>query len=233
MRRLGNRVAVLMQKGSHRQALKVIDELLALAPDHAEARLQLAQCRYQLSDTQACRTALDDLSESGLDGPVLDYLYAQLCVREGEIEAARRHLHQATQHASCDRQLLERIGRVPLQARQWAEAEQVFLLALAIDQDFAHALSGLGAALVAQGDHRRAIDPLRRSLGLLQQQPETHYHLGLCLAAVGDPLEASRALHKALAIQPDMPKAWAALGRVGRVHAQQAQQAIDSMRAVE
>jgi tetratricopeptide (TPR) repeat protein len=229
VRRLGNRVAVLMQKGDHRQALKVIDALLALAPDHAEARLQMAQCRYQLGDAPACRTALDDLSESGLDGPVLDLLYAQLCVREGDVEAAGQYLHQATQHASCGRQLLERVGRVHLQARQWAEAEQVFLLALAIDPDFAHALSGLGAALVAQGHHHRAIDPLRRTLGLLQQQPESHYHLGLCLMAVGEPLEASRALHKALAIQPDMPKARAALARIGRVHAQQA---IDSEQVI-
>lgn len=144
------------------------------------------------------------------------------------MEAARDHLQRAEAGGIGGRGLLERIGRVHLQARQWAEAEQAFRKALDADPDFALAHNGLGVALGGQGRHEEGIEHLLRSIGLLYYQPDAHYNLGLSLSAVGRYLQAAEAVRKALAIQPDMPKARAALGRFERRFAKQMVDSVTS-----
>jgi tetratricopeptide (TPR) repeat protein len=230
IQRLDNLAKVRIAKREHREALAVLEELLELAPEHGEARLEVAQCRYALNDTRGCREALDDLVASGLRGAAVDYLYGQLCAKEGDAEGAGKHLQRAEEAGFGGRVLLERIGRVHLQTQHWAEAEQSFRKALDIDPDFAQAHNGLGFALANQKHHQEAVEHLMWSLGLLYHQPDAHFHLGLSLAALGRSFQAMEALRNALAIQPEFSAARTALGQIERGLARRT---VDSVRSVE
>ncbi len=66
------------------------------------------------------------------------------------------------------------LGRLALQRERWREAEDHFIAAIAMLEavdprhpDTARLLTGVGAARVGRGEHRSAIDPLERALGLL------------------------------------------------------------------
>ena len=199
---------------------------LDLDPERLEARFEVFRCWYALDDASRCREALDDIAASGVRGPAVDFLRGQLCAKEGNLEAAAIHLESAEQASIGDWRLLEQIGRVHLNARQWVKAEQSFRNALDIDPNFAQAHSGLGTALNNQQRHEEAIDHLRRSIGLLFLQPDAHVILGLSLAAVGRSPEAADAMRQALVIQPDFPQARVALNRIEDVMAKRMIEAV-------
>jgi len=74
------------------------------------------------------------------------------------------------------------------------------------------ALQLLAAARSLQGDAQGALDIL---IPLAQAQPNwamIHFELGLALGRCGRGQEAIQALHRALALKPDLPQAWRALG---------------------
>ena len=213
---LNNLASVLIAKREHRAALAALEELLQLFPEHTQARVQVAQCWFALGDTQRCRAALDDMVESGRRGAMIDYLYGQLCVKEGDLDAAQAHLQCAEEGGIGGRRLLERIGHVHLQAKQWSEAELSFRKALDIDPDFALAHHGLGMALAAQVRHDEAVEHLLWSIGLLYHQAGAHFALGLSLAALGHHLHAIEAVSNALEIQPELPGAEKVLQRLRR-----------------
>ena len=74
------------------------------------------------------------------------------------------------------------------------------------------ALQLLAAACSLQGDAQGALDIL---IPLAQAQPNwamIHFELGLALGRCGRGQEAIQALHRALALKPDLPQAWRALG---------------------
>jgi tetratricopeptide (TPR) repeat protein len=217
-----NLARVQMGRRDWAAALESLAALLALAPDHLEGRFAVAQCRLQMGDTGRCREVLDDIAESGAGGPSLAFLYGQLCIKEGDRAAAADHLRRAEEGGIPGRLLLERIGRAHLSAQNWSDAERSLRNALAIDPDFAMAHNGLGHALAAQGRHHEAIEHLRLAIGILRMQPDAHYRLGLSLAALGRPLEAAQALRNALSMEPNLPGAQAAMGRVQRQLAQAA-----------
>ena len=74
------------------------------------------------------------------------------------------------------------------------------------------ALQLLAAARSLQGDVQGALDIL---ITLAQAQPNwamIHFDLGLALGHRGRGQEAIQALRRAVALKPDLPQAWRALG---------------------
>ncbi|HEX7111022.1 MAG TPA: tetratricopeptide repeat protein, partial [Mizugakiibacter sp.] len=120
--------------------------------------------------------------------------------------AATGTLDQALQHAA---RLLD--------SRPDLAAEQVTEILKAVPGHPA-ALRLLASARTAQGDAAGALgilEPLARS------QPNwalAHLDLGLALASAGRGQEAIESLRRALALKPDLPQAWRALGDL--LHAQ-------------
>jgi tetratricopeptide (TPR) repeat protein len=214
--RLDHLAQVHLSRRRWHDALAVLEELLDLAPERMGTHLAIARCHYALGDLSACRAVVNDLVASGLHGPSLDYLLGQLCLKEGDPAAARTHLERAEAAGVGGWHLLERIGRTHLEAGDPEAAERAFRGTLDIDPEHALALGGLGVSLAKQGRHSEAVECLMRSLGVLQHQPDVHFNLGLSLAALGNPAAALQALGNALAIEPNMPQARAAMQHIQR-----------------
>jgi tetratricopeptide (TPR) repeat protein len=219
---LASLAEVKAARGDHREALAALAQALALDPGRVSTRLAIAQSYHALGDSARCREVLEDLVATGLRGPFLDYLFGQLCLREGNASAAREHLQRAEDAGIGGRLLLERIGRVHLLAADWDAAENCFRRALEIDPDFAFGHHGLGLALAGRGCHAEAVEHLRRSTGLIYAQPQVHLDLGRSLAAIGRLTAAAESFGRALALSPGFAEARAALGYVQALIARRA-----------
>ena len=200
-----------LARQAHREALDVLEILLTVAPDHREARLLVARCWCLLDELPRCRNALEDLVDSGMRGPWVDYLYGQLHSKQGNTELALNHLLRAADTGADGWQLLEKIGRTHLRLGQWPEAEVAFARALAIHPESPRSHNGLGIALAARQQHRTAIKHQLRSIGLHYCQADSHYQLGLSLNATGQYRRAAEAFNTALAIEPALAEAQQAL----------------------
>lgn len=198
------------------EALEVLADVIQIAPDHLGARISIAQCWLALEDPEHAREALEDLGQTGREGALIDLLWSQLSLLEGDTKAADEHLERARSGKLTGHLLHEQIGRSQLDAGQWKAAATSFREALTLDPDFAAAHSGLGLALYSLDDTEAALEHLTLSLGLLYQQPNTHFNLGLVLARNGHLTQASSALRNALELAPDHSKAARLLGRVER-----------------
>jgi tetratricopeptide (TPR) repeat protein len=73
------------------------------------------------------------------------------------------------------------------------------------------ALLVLGASYVARGDAERAIEILGPLVASQPNSARSHLELGIALGRVGRGDEAVTALRRAVALKPDLPRAWLAL----------------------
>jgi predicted Zn-dependent protease len=74
------------------------------------------------------------------------------------------------------------------------------------------ALLLLGSARRLTGDHAGALTVLEPLASGQSKWAAAHYELGLVLGDLGQPQAALAALHHAVALKPDMPDAWRAIG---------------------
>src|SRR5512139_4311116 len=70
----------------------------------------------------------------------------------------------------------------------------------------------MAALLLATGNAEAAADSCRRAIAAGRRGPQLYYHLGCALFMLGDYAGASRALAKAVDIEPDFPEAFYRLG---------------------
>src|SRR5262245_61097632 len=73
----------------------------------------------------------------------------------------------------------------------------------------------LGAGRRAMGDAEGALPLIEPLVKAHPQWPTPHFELGLVLGALGHGEAAIEALRRAVALEPDMPDAWRALGEQG------------------
>lgn len=205
--RLNNLAKIKLAKKELQDSLVLVEAALEMAPDNIEARFTNFHCQLSLKNFSACQVLLDDLQDSGYQGPELEHLIGELMIAQGQYDCALPHLHKARQSDMSSWRLLERIGVAYLNAGQSTDAQQTFLQALKLNPDFAMAYNGLGISLFKQKQHKGAAEAFMRSLGLLYQQPETHLNLGIALAASGQSQQAQQAIQNALSIQPDFERA--------------------------
>lgn len=111
-------------------------------------------------------------------------------------------LEQALAHAS---RLLE--SNPAMAAEQAAEI-------LKVVENQPVALRLLAAARAAQDDMQGAIDILQTLVSTQPNWVHAHLDLGIALGRSGRGMEAMTALRKAVALKPDLPQAWRALGDV-------------------
>lgn len=121
-------------------------------------------------------------------------------VRTVTSSAATGTLEQALAHAA---RLLD--GNPVLAAEQATEI-------LAVAEGHPVALRLLAAARAAQGDVQGALEILEPLAGAQPNWAVAHMDLGLALGRAGRGQEAIDALRRAVALKPDLPQAWRALG---------------------
>lgn len=141
------------------------------------------------------------------DMATLDFLQANLYVKENRPKKALEFFHKIKNAGSLSKGLYAKIGNAYTRIGQWEEAEEAFKKALTIDNDFSVAYHGLAVAYLRQGRYEDSIEQSLNALGLLYHNPVAHYHLGEALYHIEYYERAAEAFEVALAMNPNIGKA--------------------------
>jgi tetratricopeptide (TPR) repeat protein len=91
----------LYQVGRPWEAMLVYERLCAMQPDHPEARLGLARCRYNLHEIDTARQLLDELLEQYPHHASALLERGRLALHAGQLTEAEKWLRQAAATAPC------------------------------------------------------------------------------------------------------------------------------------
>ncbi len=191
--------------GRPKAAIEQFEKVLAQKPDDKGCRIAVASCQLEMGQLDACEQAVKEILIDEADAPQANLYMGMISFRRGDVETALGFLRKAEQADTRLPGLHCQIGNVYLRRRRWRDAERAFKKALAIDGDSAEAHDGLGVAYRWQKRSEEAVHEHMQSIGLLHYRPQTHIHLGLALAEVGQIDWAIRAFHVALEQNPNSP----------------------------
>ncbi len=192
-------------------------------PDHADARLRLAETLAELGQVAEAWTAIEPLSTSWDTGPeaedVADLEVAEAAARirrlGGRPAEGLRLLRAlwARSPGAVDRAVA--VGRYLLEARRPAAARRVLAPAAERERRARGALGASATRLLARalgrvGRAREAIPLLSKAADLAPGAEELQLDLAAAHLAVGRPARAERALLRALGRAPGLAGLWAA-----------------------
>lgn|GEM_PF-1410717 len=140
----------------------------------------------------------------------LDFDPDQNYLRNLELRDESGKLGDAVRSAGQKR-ILPR-AQANLKAQRWAQAEQDYRAAVALDPNSAAAHAGLGTALVQQGRGEAAVPELGQALARDPNNAAAHRGMGMALAQRKDYTGALTELAKAKQLDPNDPLTHAATG---------------------
>ncbi len=198
------------------EALPILESLHAEEPNRMFLSLTLANCYIALGRIADCRRIVDKLAQDKNAGtaaigqaqarfvPQIDLLLGMLCFAEGKTDEALVHLKNVEALGQDIRFLQQQLGRAYLKLRAWQEAETAFQRELEVDEDNPSSHHGLAVALLHQHRNEEAAEHCLRAIGLAQNMPLAHYHLGLALFRLGQEERAILALENSLRMKKDL-----------------------------
>ena len=150
--------------GQPARTIPIMKQILAIKPDYAPARGELATALILMGDLPEARSQLQLASRYDPEDSYCLTTLAALAYREGHwdeseglfAKADRIDPYNATTHHGW--------GLALLKLERWADAEEHFRKALTIDPRHAGASEGLSQVLLAQGDPAAALLPARRAV---------------------------------------------------------------------
>ncbi len=200
--------------GRLEQAVAILGELVAEAPDQDRYALRLVDCLRELDQLDRAREALDAYAErlkgrmkekgDERETPGLSMQFGLLALKAGHTDEALSWLERAGKANPHFPALHRRIGAAYLQAKRWTEAEQMFLRAMEIDPDDAGVLRGLALATLRQDRFDETVDYALGAISRRYKFPAAHAHLGEALMRLGYPERAAEAFEVAVSQQPGM-----------------------------
>lgn len=198
------------------EAIPLLEDLLAQAPDDRRSTLQLylAQAFFKARRLKECRDAVEEVLARQPDRAGAHVIHGNLALAEGRIEDALRSLLQAEEEWRDSPRLKLLIGRVYLREKRWNDAERCFRAAVTFDSDRADAHAGLARALMEQGSLREAAAEALQAVGLKFNLPGSHYVLGASLARLGETERAVQAFETCLKLAPEAKEAHEWLARL-------------------
>ncbi len=203
--RIRNLGQVYASTGRPAKAIEQYEIVLAKKSDDKGCKIAIASCRLQMGQLDECEQAVKEILTDQGDAPLANLYIGMIAFRRGDTAKALEYLRRAEKADPRLPGLHCQIGNVYLRRERWADAERVFTKALAIDGDSAEAHDGLGVAYRWQKRPEEAVYEHMQSIGLLHHRPQTHIHLGLALAEVGQVDWAIRAFNVALDQNPNNP----------------------------
>ncbi len=203
--RLRNLGQVYSSTGRAKLAIEQFEQVLQKQPEDKGAKMAIASCLMQLGRLDECETMAHEVMNGEEDTPRAHLYMGMICFRRDQPEEALSHLLKAEQTDAMMPGLHVQIGQVYLRRQQWEDAERAFSKALDSNPDDAEAHDGLGVVYRAQGKSAEAVEEHMRSVALQHHRPQTHIHLGLALAEVGEIDWAIRAFNVAIEQNPRNP----------------------------
>ncbi len=216
--------ALLSEYGRLDEALPLLRQTVALAPDYAPARLHLADALVKLNRSDEAAAAYRDLLLVAPKNPYALLGLARLDLGAGRLADARTKLQKAIaihpkfsgaqsllatvsdllgdeSVASAARDQAAEAGRFRDAADAWTEE----LVDYCYD---VYRLHVVAAGRTAGRAWREALPPLERALTLAPGNPGTHRQLGKVFLALNELPRAREQLEKAVALDPGNPAAY-------------------------
>ena len=150
--------------------------------------------------------------------PVIDYLKAQVLTAEKRYAEALTALGRVSEAHLVRPGLFLQTADLYLRLRRWRDAEQIYLRALEIDADNAHAHIGLCRMALRKRQFDKAAQSALDALQRLYHSPLAHYLLGLALIGMKEYERAAEALRAAISFNPNFPEAHARLAMLLEKH---------------
>ncbi len=192
---------------------------LPLLDDAATAgaqRKQVAQLR------RALKLADEDTKQAlalALKALALDENFAQaqhlaglLYDKTGQVSRALEHYERAWRLNPEDAEIYQNLGLAAWKLDMLEAAERFFRISLQKEPGRQDAIINLTGVLRDQGRFDDAIEIVRQAIFADQRNPSLWNTLGTVLLEAGDPFQAETFYREALAIQPDLARAWHNLG---------------------
>jgi protein O-GlcNAc transferase len=201
-----------LQQGRNAEALKLLDEAVAVDGDFAPIHANRARALGALNRADDAIMAWQRALALQPDDHAGQLALAALLWRAGKKEQAADAYRRAIAirpdiiEAYCDLTIvLAGLGRSD-------EALEVASRAVNVRPDHALAHNNLGILFKEHGQTSEALAAYRRAIELKPDLAEAPVNLGNLLCEIGRPEEAIVAHNQALAINPDLANAWTGLG---------------------
>ncbi len=204
--------AALLAQEKLGPAVETLERALALAPDLADARVDLARARRYDGHAADAREELRRV----LAGAPMHHrawlAYGDVLVDLGQFADARI----AFERARLTDPFRPRVeaGTAALQALDRKQAELIFREILKTDASHVAALAGLAALSLAAGVPRDAERLLRHALRQCAHLPLALRGLGPVLLDLGRLTQADAVARRLLEIEPENPQNWVVLGAI-------------------
>jgi protein O-mannosyl-transferase len=127
--------------------------------------------------------------------------------KQGHMEEAIEHYHQALEREPNSWEALNDLGAALADGGQYEEAIGYYRKAIEIDPNRFLVQKNLGHALAAEGRYAEAIECYQKAIQTNPDYSDALNDLGAALAAQGRFVDAIECHHKAIQIDPDFPEA--------------------------
>ena len=210
-------------------ASRALDEAVRLAPSYADLHYQRACLLILEQQRPAARRALEAALHINPRYVAARLELALLDGREGLLAESLAALRSLEQERRVDEPRAFRRGLKSLARADWDEAGALLKSALRISDPVVDLALAEHHALVAQGEHARALHALRDAVTAHPGYPDLHYLLGCSELEAGMTDDAIASLAQALELHPDfhaariqLARAFEALGDVAQAGEQAA-----------
>ena len=178
----------------------------ALIEKLKEKQIQLKAEEEKLSDKELTKKKKGFLKEIELPN-YIDYVEGLLLMYLNRPEKALKLLRKVEENAPNSLSVVVNIGKVCLMRQRWADAQDAFIKALAIDESNSFAHHGLGVTFLRENKLEEALEEFLTATEFDYFYPKAHYHIGETLAKLEKYEEATQAFELAISMAPGMTKA--------------------------
>ena len=217
------------QSGDVKQAERLLQRVVRIDPQHADAWYRLGLIERETGRTQEAARSLSHAVQLESNRPDFHRDLGTVCYELGHVDDAVDHLQQAIHLAPNDAELHFNLGVILERQGNLLGAKLRFQQATKLQPAMAPAWTNLGVIHQAFGELVAAAGCFERARDLNPKDPQTHFHFGNVHLAQSRWREAVACYSAALALAPAMATALnnlglalAQLGEIGR--------AIDSYR---
>ena len=204
---LSYNLGVALNMGHHHaQAVQAYRQVLALAPDHLHAAMNLAACLMAIGNALAASKELKILRARAPDSLDIFQNYVSALIESGQYDEALADIAQAETAQSDHLQTRILQGRALNGLRRYAEAAVLFEAALGEDQTYPEAHNNLAVSLLHLGRIDDALALLEHASTLAPHAPEIQNNLADALFHAGRFDDALACYSRAQALAPGRPE---------------------------
>jgi tetratricopeptide (TPR) repeat protein len=193
------------------RAIPLLESLAGKRPEHTGYQRTLFEAYFSVGRNEDGRRIAEAMWARGYRGPLVNLALGAVEMAARHVAPALARLQEAERVNPGMPGLQVLIGQAYLRLRHWDLAASAFQKAIDIDPDDEAAWHGLATAALGRGAFEAAAEHALRAVGLRNNFPQAHYHLGVALSRLSRPRDAVAAFERALQIQPTLVAAYGRL----------------------